>query len=282
MINNDLDDETNHMQVSIITVTYNAKDSLEQTMQSVFSQTYPGIEYILIDGGSTDGTVNIIKKYESKISLWISERDQSIYDAMNKGIRLAKGELIGMINAGDYYEPDAVERMVEAALQHSDYDIFHGNINLLNEDGSFFKLKKPNPDLSQFYKGMSLFHPTLFVRRAVYKKKIGLYDIHFKIAADFDFILRNYLDGTGFYYLDSVIANFKQGGISVKNKKITNLECRDILYKNGYQKEIVEPLFKKWNFIYRKQRVLDAGYTIVRKLFSDKIANKIAAYITNK
>ncbi|GHV71561.1 hypothetical protein FACS189420_7080 [Bacteroidia bacterium] len=268
--------------VSIITVTYNAQDSLEQTMQSVFSQTYPNIEYILIDGGSTDGTINIIKKYESKISLWVSERDKGIYDAMNKGIRLAKGELIGMINAGDFYEPDAVERMIEAAIQHTDYDIFHGNINLLNEDGSFFKLKKPNTDLSRFYKGMSLFHPTLFVRRSVYKKQKGLYDINFKLAADFDFILRNYLDGTDFYYLDQVIANFKQGGVSVKNKEMVNIECRDILYKNGYKKEIVEPLFKKWNVIYRKQRILDTGYAVVRKLFSDKIANKIASYITNK
>jgi glycosyltransferase involved in cell wall biosynthesis len=269
------------MKVSIITVTYNAKNSLEQTMQSVFSQTYQGIEYILIDGGSTDGTVNIIKKNESKISFWLSEKDKGIYDAMNKGIRLAKGALIGMINAGDYYEPDAVERMVEACIQHKDCGIFHGNINLLNEDGSFFKLKKPNPDLSQFYKGISLFHPTLFVRNAIYKKN-GLYDSNFGISADFDFILRNYLAGTKFFYLEQVIANFKQGGYSAQNKSRANLECRDILYKNGYQKEIVEPLFKKWNSIYLKQRVLDFGYAVVRKLFSDKIANKIASYITNK
>jgi glycosyltransferase involved in cell wall biosynthesis len=247
-------------------------------MQSVFAQTYTNIEYIIIDGGSTDETLDIITKYASKLALWISEKDQGIYDAMNKGIRLAQGELIGMINSGDYYEPDAVERIVEAYLQNKEYGIFHGNINLLNEDGTFFKLKKPNPDLSQFYKGMSIYHPTLFVRRDIYEKN-GLYDINFKIAADFDFILRNYLAGTQFYYLDSVIANFKQDGVSVKQKKMANVECRDILYKNGYDRDFVEPIFRKWKAKYRKQRVLDAGYFIIRKVFSDKIANKIATFV---
>ncbi|MDR3217906.1 MAG: glycosyltransferase [Dysgonamonadaceae bacterium] len=272
--------------ISIITVTYNAIDDLEQTMQSVFAQTYPNIEYIVIDGGSVDGTINIIRKYNDRLSFWVSEKDKGIYDAMNKGIRQSKGELIGMINAGDYYEPDAVQVMVEAYNQHPDYAIFHGNINLLNEDGTFFKVKKPNPDLSQFYKGMSVYHPTLFVQKTVYGTKQNfrenLYNIHFKIAADFDFILRNYLAGTRFYYVDKVIANFKQGGYSVKNKKTTNIECRNILYENGYEKEIVEPLFKKWNAIYRKQGLLDVGYAFVRKLFSDKIANKIASYIVNR
>jgi hypothetical protein len=128
---------------------------------------------------------------------------------------------------------------------------------------------------------MSLFHPTLFVQKPVYEKA-GLYDVDFKIAADFDFVLRNYLLGAKFYYVDQVIANFKQGGISVRNKVETNIECRDILYKNGYTQDVVDPVFKRWQTIHRKQKILDAGYEIVRKLFSDKIANQIAAYITNK
>jgi glycosyltransferase involved in cell wall biosynthesis len=271
----------NNPLVSIITVTYNAQHDLEQTMQSVFSQSYPNIEYILVDGGSTDGTIEIIKKQESRLALWISEKDKGIYDAMNKGIQRATGELIGMINAGDYYEPNAIRYMVDAWLQNKEPGIFHGNIHLLNEDGTLFKLKKPNPDLSRFYRGMSLYHPTLFVHRSVYAKN-GLYDLDFSIAADFDFILRNYLAGTKFYYRDKVIANFKQGGYSVRNKRKANLECRDILYKNNYKKEIVEPVFKKWESIYRKQKLLDAGYALIRKLFSDKTANKIASYITNK
>ncbi|MDR0833277.1 MAG: glycosyltransferase [Candidatus Symbiothrix sp.] len=269
------------MLVSIITVTYNAQENLEQTMQSVFDQTYPDIEYILIDGGSIDGTIDIIRQHESQLALWLSETDQGIYDAMNKGIRLAKGELIGMINAGDYYEPNAVEQVVEAYKQHPDCGIFHGNINMLNEDGSFFKLKKANPDLNDFYQGMSIYHPTLFARRPVYEQN-GLYAIDFKIAADFDWILRNHIAGTPFFYIDQVIANFKQGGYSVINKADANVECRAILYKNGYKKETVEPLFKKWNATHRKQQLLDAGYALVRKLFSDKIANKMARYITNK
>jgi glycosyltransferase involved in cell wall biosynthesis len=269
--------------VSIITVTYNAQDNLEQTMQSVFVQTYSNIEYIVVDGASKDRTVAIIKKYESQLAFWVSEKDQGIYDAMNKGICMAKGELIGIINAGDYYEPDAVELVVEAYLRNKDYAIFHGNMNLLNEDGTLFKRKKPNPDLSQFYQGMSLFHPTLFVHRSVYKRsENSLYNTDYRIAADFEFILRNHLAGVGFYYIDRVIANFRQGGYSDRNKRQANLECRDILYKSGYEKKIVEPLYKKWTAIRRKQRLLDAGYSLVRKLFSDKIANKLASHITNK
>ena len=99
--------------VSVITVTYNAKSYLEQTIQSVFAQTYPHIEYIIIDGASTDGTLDIIKRHEKKIAFWVSEKDNGIYDAMNKGIRAANGELIGIINASDYYEPDTISEVVK-------------------------------------------------------------------------------------------------------------------------------------------------------------------------
>lgn len=100
--------------ISIITVVYNGEKYLEQTIQSVINQTYKNIEYIVIDGGSTDGTLDIIKKYEEHISYWVSESDKGLYDAMNKGIGVAKGELIGMINSDDWYELEAVEIMAEA------------------------------------------------------------------------------------------------------------------------------------------------------------------------
>lgn len=267
--------------ISIITVTYNAQTALEETMQSVFLQTYPNIEYIIIDGKSQDGTLDIIKRYESQIATWLSEKDNGIYDAMNKGIRLAKGEIIGMINAGDYYEPEAVENIVNAFLKEKQAGIFHGNVNMLNEDGSFFKLKKPNTDLNQLYKGISLFHPTFFVHKSIYEEK-GLYDIVYKSSADFDFALRNHLLGTPFYYLDTVIANFRLGGYSTVNKLNANLESREILYKNGYSKEAVEPLFHKWQSDYMKKRFLDSGYNTLRKILPVGMVNKIASYIRIK
>ena len=116
--------------VSIITVTYNAEKYLEQTIKSVISQSYKNIEYIIIDGMSSDGTVDIIKRYQKYIAHFSSEPDKGIYDAMNKGIKKANGELIGIINSSDFYEPDAVETVVSAYLQNKGAGIFHGNINM--------------------------------------------------------------------------------------------------------------------------------------------------------
>ena len=181
--------------ISIITVTRNAEKYLEKTIQSVLAQTYQNIEYLIIGGNSTDGTIEIITNYELRITntlkyfRFVSENDNGLYDAMNKGIRMAKGDLIGMVNAGDFYEPNAVETVVSTYLQHKDTGILYGNINMLNEDGSFFKLKKSDTNLEKLYKGMSLYHPTFFVAKSVYEKH-GLYDLQYKIASDFDFVIR--------------------------------------------------------------------------------------------
>jgi glycosyltransferase involved in cell wall biosynthesis len=271
----------NNPLVSIITVTYNASDSLEQTMQSVFTQTYPNIEYIIIDGASTDGTIDIIKKQEARLALWLSEKDEGIYDAMNKGIRLAKGEFIGMINAGDYYEPDAVETVVNAYLGNRDTDIFHGNMNLLNSDGTFFKLKKPNTNLDELYKGISLFHTTFFVTSATYKTH-GLYDTRFKVSADFDFALRCHLAGVHFFYIDKVIANFRLGGFSYQSKNNGILDSRNVLLKNGYPAETVVPIVRQWKISGRRKQFFNAVYKLLRTLLPQPILNKISRRISLK
>jgi len=267
--------------ISIITVTYNAQEHLEQTMQSVFAQTYPNIEYIIIDGGSKDRTIDIIKKQEAKLSLWISEKDEGIYDAMNKGIRKAKGELIGMINAGDYYEPDAVELVVAAYIENQNTGIFHGNINLLNPDGSFFKLKKPNTNLSELYEGISLFHPTFFVTNTVYKEQ-GLYDTTFKISADFDFALRCYLAKIPFFYIDKLIAGFRLGGFSSQNSNNGIYESRDVLLKNGYTTDIVNAIVKQWTKTARKQGFFNSTYKLLKVFLPLSILHKISNRISIK
>ena len=113
--------------VSIITVVYNGEKYLQQTIDSVVNQSYRNIEFIIIDGGSTDGTLDIIKANEESVSKWISEPDEGLYDAMNKGIRLSRGEIIGMINSDDWYELDAVKIMVEAFLNNPTKNIFHAD-----------------------------------------------------------------------------------------------------------------------------------------------------------
>src|SRR5690349_11081866 len=111
--------------VSIITIVYNGEKHLEQTIQSVLSQTYSNIEYIIIDGGSVDNSISIIKKYNNRLAYWISEKDSGISDAFNKGIAKARGEIIGLINADDWYETDAVEKVVALIGNH---DVAYGNV----------------------------------------------------------------------------------------------------------------------------------------------------------
>ena len=116
-----MDKEKLNMKLSIITVSLNNKDTIEQTIRSVLSQTYNNVEYIVIDGGSTDGTVDIIKKYEDKISYWVSESDKGIYDAMNKGIRKATGDIVGILNADDFYvDENVLEKVVKCFEKEKD------------------------------------------------------------------------------------------------------------------------------------------------------------------
>jgi glycosyltransferase involved in cell wall biosynthesis len=236
--------------VSVITVTYNAEKYLEHTILSIVNQTYTNIEYIIIDGKSTDKTTSIIEQYSDIVSTWLSEPDNGIYDAMNKGIILSHGELIGILNAGDFYQPDAIEKIVNAYLNNfpTDTGIFHGNINYYWENGIFFKEKKANPDISVLYKKNNIFHPTFFVTKSTYEKN-GLFDLHYKIAADMDFAMRNYTKGIQFIYLDNVITNFRMGGISTKQNRQSLQERFEIIRKYGCS--TIETYFLKYQWKYQ-------------------------------
>lgn len=261
--------------ISVITVTYNAKSYLEQTMQSVFAQTYPNIEYIIIDGGSIDGTLDIIKHHEKKIAFWVSEKDNGIYDAMNKGIRSAKGELIGIINASDYYEPDAISEIVKEYLQHQDVGIFHGNINMLNMDGSFFKQKTASKDVDNLCNGFSLFHPTFFVTKSTYNQ-MGAYDTNFKIAADYDFSLRCANAHVKFFHIDKVISSFRVGGISSADKKKCLEESKKVLLNNHINTKEADEIYKRWIQSERKNHIYRTVYEGLRIFFPNKLMSRIA------
>lgn len=199
--------------ISIITVVYNGEKHLEQTINSVLNQAYPHIEYIIVDGGSTDKTIPIIKKYENKISKWISEPDRGIYDAMNKGIALASGQYIGMINADDWYESDAVERVVEVIRENPKVDIVHGKLNFINlYTGKSFILTPKVSLHNLLWKGMSVYHPTMFVKKSVYS--IYKYNVDYRIKSDFKFIYQTIKDGKSYIATDSIIASFRSGGAS--------------------------------------------------------------------
>ncbi len=196
--------------ISVITVVYNSVDTLEQTIKSVLAQTYKSIQYIVIDGGSTDGSIDIIKKYADKLSYWISEKDSGIYDAMNKGLQQANGELISILNSDDWYEEGTVLKIVEAYHQYPDDDIFHGLLRFFNAKGE--------PDLicghfSNFLDRGMIEHPTCFIKKNLYNN-VGQFDLRYKSAADYDWTLRARKVNAKFHLIPFVLTNFRRGGMS--------------------------------------------------------------------
>lgn len=199
--------------VSIITVTYNSEKVLGVTMDSILGQTYGEIEYLIIDGASGDGTVELAERYrkrmeEKGISLHIiSEKDSGIYDAMNKGIRSATGDIIGILNSGDWYETNAVEMAVEE-FEKGGCDLLFANIKLHRSDGRSF-VKKAR--LRKFQTSRDWNHPTMFVRAEVYKshpfRNQGIHD-------DYGCYLQLVKEGYCIATLDKVLADFRMGGIS--------------------------------------------------------------------
>lgn len=176
---------------SIITVTYNAAKVLEDTIQSIVTQTYKNVEYIIIDGRSTDGTLGIINKYRNHIHTVISEPDQGLYDAMNKGIRLATGDYLCFLNAGDcLHEDDTLQLMTHSVTGTTLPDILYGETDIVDSEGHFLhKRRLSAPEIltwKSFKKGMLVCHQAFFVRRDLAEP----YDLHYRFSADFDWCIR--------------------------------------------------------------------------------------------
>lgn len=197
--------------ITVITVVFNGEQYLEETILSVINQTYDNIEYVVIDGGSTDGTLNIIKKYEDKIDYWVSERDNGIYNAFNKGISLVMGGFVGIINADDYYARNAVQTVVEEHLKNPGIDIFYANMYLYNEKFGEKKLIRPK-SLKEIENEMCLNHPTCFIKNDLYK--VYRFDEKLSLAADFDLIVYFYIHSYSFGYIDKVFAHMRDSGAS--------------------------------------------------------------------
>lgn len=217
--------------ISIITVVFNGEKYIEDTILSVINQTYNNIEYIIIDGGSTDRTLDIIKKYEKDIDFWISEKDEGIYDAMNKGLKFCSGEIIGIINSDDYYsDKDVFSKLVEV-INHRPGDIYYGNMIIINQNKNEV-IEKRYTNLKKLYFGMYLNHPSTFVKRSIYMS-LGLFDSkNFRIAADYDFMLRNFINKSKFIYVDQFMVFMRDGGESIKNINLTKLETKLVRKKN--------------------------------------------------
>ena len=196
--------------ISIITVVFNCEQHLEETIQSVISQTYDNVEYIIIDGGSTDGTLEIIKQYEDKIDYWVSEKDNGISDAFNKGIQKASGEIIGIINSDDWYEVDALSYVAKVFLTHPDYEVLCGSMKLYT--GNVWRILHSKPYL--LWSGMTVVHPSTFVKAEAYRS-FGLFDTTLKYAMDYDLLLRFHTSSVKFFECDHhIFSNMRSGGIA--------------------------------------------------------------------
>lgn len=226
--------------ISIITVVYNGKDSLEQTILSVLNQSVAPYEYLIIDGKSTDTTVEIAKKYEVafqqkniKYKIY-SEKDDGIYDAMNKGIRLASGDFVAMLNSDDWYENTAIETVITTYREHP-FDLAYGSIQYTGKNGAILV---KNSRVDSFVTSRNWNHPSTFVRRELCLQYP--FDLNWKIYADFDWFLklRNMNINIAIFPVDKVIAHFRTGGASI-NKNLDSMLQRArekyVAYrKNGY------------------------------------------------
>jgi len=239
--------------VSIITAVFNEVELIEQCINSVLSQSYENIEYIIVDGGSTDGTVEVIRKYKDKISNWISKPDNGLYYALNKGLQMATGEIVGFLHADDIY-PDneiintVVFKMIEYNVDGCYGDLMYVGRHNIEKTVRYWK-SRPYYD-GLFKKGWMPPHPTLFLKRDIYKR-YGFFNTDFRIAADYELMLRLFeKNKISSHYIPEVLIKMRVGGVS-------NSGLRNLLKKS------IED-YRAWKVNY----LCGGGYTILLKNIS--------------
>lgn len=209
-----------HPKFSIITVTYNAGAVLEDTIQSVITQSYRDVEYIIVDGGSKDRTMEIVNKYKEHIQTVISEPDKGLYDAMNKGIRLATGDYLCFLNAGDaLHEDDTLLSMVHSITGAELPDVLYGETAIVDEDGHFLRMRRLSaPETltwKSFKAGMLVCHQAFFVRR----DRVVFYDLRYRFSADFDWCIRIMKQSTNLHNTHLVLIDYLNEGMTTWNHK---------------------------------------------------------------
>jgi glycosyltransferase involved in cell wall biosynthesis len=222
--------------VTVITIVYNGEKHLEQTIKSVLEQSYSPLEYIIIDGGSKDNSVSIIKKYSDRLAWWTSEKDRGISDAFNKGIAHAKGDIIGLINADDWYEPDAVALAVEALKEA---DVAYGDMQYWKE-GKKDMIVVGDADF--LVHEMSVNHPTVFVRADCYRQH-GVFKLDYRYAMDYDMMLRLKLNGARFAHVPRVLTNMRWEGVSDQHWHKACREALAIKNKHLPQRQLLNRLY---------------------------------------
>lgn len=233
---------------SIITVCLNAAATIERTLDSVLSQSCPASEYIVVDGGSTDGTREIIERYRPHLAHVVFELDEGIYDAFNKGVVRATGDIVGILNADDLYAPWALETVAEACRDHPEAGVFYGKLAVVDEARHQWTVY-PVGDHGRLLSHMSIAHPATFVRRSVYDR-FGVFDPSFRVSGDWDLMLRLIRSGVCFQPVDRVLTAFRNSGVSSSYSRRLLAENRRIyetvLSRSAARKAILKMNLKCW------------------------------------
>lgn len=253
------------MKISIITVAYNSAATIRATIDSVLAQTYPDIEYIVIDGNSKDSTIEIIKEYEPIFNgrmRWISEKDKCLYDAMNKGIKMATGDIVGIINSDDFYHRSDIIAQILEAFENKTVEAVFADVRFVNPDNldktvRYYSSKNFSPKRFRF--GFMPAHPTFFTYKKCFDE-FGYYKIDYKIAADYELLIRFlYTHKLNYKYLPLDVMKMRTGGASTasfKNNIILNREIVRACKENGIYTNLpllfLKYFVKIWELIFTK------------------------------
>lgn len=239
--------------VTIITVCYNSENTIKDTIESVLNQTYSNIEYIIIDGNSKDKTLNIIKSYEEKFKdkeilfKWLSEPDNGIYDAMNKGLELASGDFIGILNSDDWYAENAVSEIIRIGLKE-DFCVVSGKKTKVDVNKTERKTFQNKKDVKKhIHKTMPLNHPATFVHKNVYEK-IGGFNTKYSLSADYDLIFKAFFANAKFVFSDDVLVYMRNTGATHQMKNLFVTAHEDLLIRKSYKVKLA--------YIYYFKRII--------------------------
>lgn len=249
------------MKLTIITITFNAERFLRKTIQNVLAQTYQNIEYIIVDGKSTDRTVDIIKECEADFCVngidfkWISEPDKGLYDAMNKGLRMATGDFVWFINAGDkIYDSTTAQRVADALADNADADVVYGQTLIIDQNdepcGERHKIAPVSLEFRHMLNGLVVCHQSIVVRKEI----APAYDLRYHYSADYDWVCGVLEQSRKNIYIDGYLSKFMQSGISAKNRKASWIERYKIMCQHfGVVRTLVAHLVIALKYPFSKQ-----------------------------
>lgn len=259
--------------VTVVTVAFNSAGRISRTIDSIAAQTHPRIEYIIVDGGSSDGTVELLRQREADIDVWLSERDRGISDAFNKGIALASGQFISLVNSDDWMDPDHLARAI-ACLQETGADFAFGNLMVHGDGEAPQYVIDGDPRYARRIRHAmpALSHPSVVCRRELYERH-GLYDRELRIAMDYDWLLRSYKSGARGCYVPEITSHMGGGGVSDLSGHVGLREVRDVSVRHGYSAPLARARY--WVRVSRLRARLLMGRWGLSRRFAHRLRRLI-------